>query len=109
MHSKIDGSVVPCAAGGSLMLTPDVCISAMHAIKEKYGSSIGGKNGIWGKYGFADAFNPLTGWVSTDTLGLDVGMTLLSAENLRSGGVWKWFMANAEPQKAMHLAGIDRI
>jgi hypothetical protein len=36
-------------------------------------------------------------------------MTLLSAENLRSGGVWKWFMANAEPQKAMHLAGLDRI
>ncbi|HZD49703.1 MAG TPA: glucoamylase family protein [Silvibacterium sp.] len=109
MHSKIDGSVVPCAAGGSLMLTPDICISAMHAMKEKYGSSMAGKNGIWGKHGFADAFNPLTGWVSTDTLGLDVGMTLLSTENLRSGSVWKWFMANAEPQKAMHLAGIDRI
>ncbi|MGA7316332.1 MAG: glucoamylase family protein [Silvibacterium sp.] len=103
MHSKIDGTVVPCAAGGSLMLTPDICISAMHAMKEKYGST------IWSKYGFADAFNPLTSWVSTDTLGLDVGMTLLSAENLRSGSVWKWFMVNPEPQKAMHLAGIDRI
>jgi len=103
MHSKVDGSVVPCAAGGSLMIAPDICIPAMHAMKEKYGDR------IWGKYGFADAFNPLTGWVSSDTLGLDVGMTLLSAENLRSGSVWKWFMANPEPQRAMQLAGIDKI
>jgi len=102
-HAKIDGTIVPCAAAGSLMLTPDICIPALHAMKEKYGDK------IWGKYGFADAFNPLTGWISTDTLGLDVGMTLLSAENLRHASVWKWFMANAEPQKAMQLAGINKI
>jgi len=103
LHSKVDGSVVPCAAGGSLMIAPEICIPAIHAMKDKYGDK------IWGKYGFADAFNPLTGWVSTDTLGLDVGMTLLSAENLRSGSVWKWFMANTEPQRAMQLAGIDKV
>lgn len=74
----------------------------MQAMKDKYGDN------IWGKYGFADAFNPLTGWVSTDTLGLDVGMMLLSVENLRTGNVWKWFMANSEPQKAMKLAGIEK-
>jgi hypothetical protein len=102
-HSQIDGSVVPCAAGGSLMITPDICIPAMHAMKDKYGDK------IWGTYGLADAFNPLTGWVSTDTLGLDVGMILLSAENLRTGNVWKWFMANPEPQKAMKLAGLDKV
>jgi hypothetical protein len=102
-HSKPDGSVVPCAAGGSLMITPDICIPALHAMKDKYGDK------AWGKYGLADAFNPMTGWVSQDTLGLDVGMTLLSAENLRSGNVWKWFMANPEPQKAMKLAGLDKV
>jgi hypothetical protein len=85
------------------MIAPDICISAIHAMKDKYGDR------IWGKYGFADAFNLLTGWVSTDTLGLDVGMTLLSAENLRSGSVWKWFMANPESQRAMQLAGIDKV
>ncbi len=103
IHSKPDGTVVPCAAGGSLMITPDICIPALHAMKDKFGDK------IWGKYGLADAFNPLTGWVSQDTLGLDVGMTLLSAENLRSGNVWKWFMANPEPQKAMKLAGIEKV
>ena len=101
-HSKIDGTVVPCAAGGSLMLTPESCTSALHAMKQKYGTT------IWGKYGLADAFNPETNWLSTDTLGLDVGMTLLSAENLRSGNVWAWFMANPEPQRAMQLAGIEK-
>jgi hypothetical protein len=101
-HSKIDGSVVPCAAGGSLMLTPDICIPAIHAIKNKYGDK------AWGKYGLADAFNPETGWVSTDTLGLDVGMTLLAAENLRSSNIWQWFMANPEPQRAMQLAGLNK-
>lgn len=102
-HSKIDGSVVPCAAGGSLMLTPDICIPALYSMKQKYGTT------IWGKYGHADAFNPQTGWVSTDTLGLDAGMTLLSAENLRAGSLWAWFMANPEPQRAMQLAGIERV
>ena len=102
-HSQPDGSVIPCAPGGSLMLTPDICIPAMHAMKDKFGSK------IWGKYGFADAFNPTTGWVSTDTLGLDVGMTLLSIENLRTGNLWKWFMANPEPRKAMELAHIEKV
>jgi len=71
-------------------------------MKDKYGDR------IWGKYGFADAFNPGTGWVSPDKLGLNVGMILLSAENLRHGSVWSWFMANPEPPKAMRLAGIEK-
>ena len=103
LHSKVDGTVVPCAAGGSLMLTPDICIPAIHAMKDQYG------NKIWGKYGLADAFNPATSWISPDTLGLDVGMTLLSIENLRNGSVWRWFMSNPEPQLAMKLAGIERV
>jgi hypothetical protein len=36
-------------------------------------------------------------------------MTLLAAENLRTGNLWKWFMANPEPQKAMKLAGIEKV
>jgi hypothetical protein len=82
------------------MLTPDICIPALHVMKDTYGDK------IWHTYGFADAFHPETGWVSPDTLGLDVGITLLSAENLRQANVWNWFMANPEPQQALRLAGI---
>ncbi|MGH9372111.1 MAG: glucoamylase family protein, partial [Vicinamibacterales bacterium] len=32
------------------------------------------------------------GWVNPDVIGIDLGITLLSAENLRTGRVWSWFM-----------------
>jgi hypothetical protein len=98
----IDGTVVPCAAGGSLMFTPDISLAALKTMREKFGER------IYGRYGFADAFNPNTGWVGPDVLGIDVGITLLSAENLRSGNVWRWFMRNAEIPRAMRLAGLHR-
>ena len=33
----LDGSVVPCAAAGSLMFTPDLCLPALHAMKTGFG------------------------------------------------------------------------
>jgi hypothetical protein len=99
----IDGTVVPSAAGGSLMFTPDICVAALRAMKEKYGDR------IWGRYGFVDAFNPNTGWVDRDVVGINAGIMLLSAENLRSGNVWRWFMRNAEVIRAMRLVGLAKI
>lgn len=93
----IDGTVVPCAAGGSLMFTPDISLPALRAMHEKFGGR------VYGKYGFADAFNPNTGWVGPDVIGINVGITLLSAENLRTGNVWRWFMRNPELGRAMRL------
>lgn len=87
-HPATDGSVVPCAPAGSLMFTPDIALPALKAMKTQYGTQ------IYGRYGFADAFNPHNGWVDGDVIGIDLGITLLSAENLRSGKVWYWFMQN---------------
>ena len=64
---------------------------------------------VYGKYGFADAFNPTTGWVNPDVIGIDVGITLLSAENLRTGRIWSWFMANREVTTAVDRVGLERI
>ncbi len=97
---RIDGTVVPSAAAGSLMFAPDICIPAMRAMLLQYGKK------IYGRYGFADAFNPNTGWVSRYVIGIDAGIALLSAENLRNGRVWSWFMSNAEPAHALDLAGL---
>jgi hypothetical protein len=58
---------------------------------------------IYGRYGFVDAFHPTNGWVNGDYIGIDVGISLLSAENLRSGNLWTWFMANPEIRRAMDL------
>ena len=60
---------------------------------------------VWRRYGFLDAFNPATGWYGPDVIGIDVGITLLMAENLRTGFVWRTFMANPEARRGMRLAG----
>jgi len=97
--AAIDGTVVPCAPGGSLMFAPDICLPAMRSMRERFGET------VYGRYGFCDAFNPTTGWIGPDVLGIDAGITLLSAENLRGGGVWQWFMRNPEIRNALKLAG----
>jgi len=96
--SSLDGTVVPCAAAGSLMFTPDISLPALREMKEKYGGK------VYKYYGFVDAFNPKTNWTDTDVIGIDLGITLLSAENLRSGKVWFWFMRNPEIQYALRQA-----
>lgn len=99
-HAAIDGSVVPAAAAGSLMFTPDITLPALRAIHRMFGDR------IYGRYGFADAFHPTEGWVNPDVVGINLGITLLSAENLRTGRVWRWFMKNPEINAALDRAGV---
>jgi hypothetical protein len=98
----IDGTVVPSAAGGSLMFTPELSVTALRTMREKYGQK------LYGKYGFIDAFNPGSGWVDSDVIGINAGIILLSAENARTGNVWSWFMRNPEIPRAMRLAGLAK-
>jgi hypothetical protein len=95
----VDGSVVPCATGGSLPFLYDDCIKVLRNIRGRY------KEKAWSRYGFVDAFNPLTGWADQDVLGIDLGITMVMAENHRSGFVWDTFMKNPEAQSAMQKAG----
>ncbi len=97
---QTDGTVVPCAAGGSLMFTPDISLPALKEMKSRFGTT------IYGRYGFTDAFNPHNGWVNPDVIGIDVGITLLSAENLRTGKIWRWFMQNKEAKDALRKAQV---
>ncbi|HXQ74122.1 MAG TPA: glucoamylase family protein [Pyrinomonadaceae bacterium] len=96
----IDGTIVPSAAGGSLMFTPELATTALHTMNERWGRR------IYGKYGFVDAFNPKTGWIDTDVIGINAGIILLSAENMRSGAVWRWFMQNSEIPRALDRIGL---
>lgn len=93
----IDGSVVPCAAGGSLMVAPDICVPALMEMRDRFGDR------TYKRYGFVDAFHPTNGWTNKDVLGIDIGITLASAENLRTGNVWKWFGGNPEIRRTMSL------
>jgi hypothetical protein len=95
----VDGSVVPCATGGSLAFLFDDCVRVLRNLRGPY------REKVWTKYSFRDAFNPLTNWYDADVLGIDLGITMLMAENHRTGFVWQQFMKNPETQKAMQLAG----
>jgi hypothetical protein len=95
----IDGTIVPSAAGGSLMFTPELATTALRTMYERWKE-------IYGKYGFVDAFNPKTGWTDTDVIGINVGIILLSAENMRTGNVWRWFMQNREIPRALDRVGL---
>ncbi|MCM3874439.1 MAG: hypothetical protein ND895_27425 [Pyrinomonadaceae bacterium] len=98
----IDGTIVPSAPGGSLMFTPELALVALQGMRNKFGDK------VYGRYGFVDAFNPNTGWVDTDVIGINVGIILLSAENMRTGNVWRWFMQNREIPRAMQMVGLQR-
>jgi len=91
----IDGTVVPCAAAGSLPFLPAECSHVLLSIRQKMGPR------VWTRYGFVDAFLPKANWFAQDILGIDQGISVLMAENVRTGFVWEQFMKNREIQHAM--------
>lgn len=95
----VNGTVVPCAAAGSLPFVPADCLQTLRAMQGKYGDR------AWGRYGFCDAFHPDTDWYDVDVLGIDLGIGVLMAENLRTGFVWEVFARNHEVGRAMAMAG----
>src|SRR5580700_2318161 len=95
----VDGSVVPCAAAGSLPFLPRECVHVLRALRDNYGKD------AWGRYGFCDAFHPDLHWFDPDVIGIDLGIGLLMAENLRTAFVWETFMQNPEPLAAMKGCG----
>jgi hypothetical protein len=98
---RLDGSVVPCAAGGSLPFLREDCMLVLRNIRERYPKA-------WGRYGYVDVFNPLTGWYDADVIGIDLGITMVMAENARSGFVWETFMRDKDAQRGMERAGLKR-
>jgi hypothetical protein len=95
----VDGSVVPNAAAGSLPFLPAECLRTLRAQKERYGDR------AWGRYGLCDALHPDAKWYDPDVLGIDLGIGVVMAENLRTGFVWETFARNPEVGLAMQRAG----
>ena len=77
---------------------PRETMRVLRTMRERYESA-------WSRYGFVNAFNPLTKWYNDYVLGIDTGITLLMAENVRTGFVWKTFMKNPEARRGMQRAG----
>jgi len=100
-QGPLDGSIVPCATGGSLPFLFTDCVRVLRHIRGTYAPT------AWGRYSYVDAFNPLTEWYDRDVLGIDLGITMLMAENARTGFVWETFMKNPEAVSAMQKVGFQ--
>jgi hypothetical protein len=95
-YGPIDGTVVPTGPGGSLEFTPRQSVDAL----KNMSTALSGLT--YRAYGLIDSFNPQTAWRSNLVLGIDIGMTLLSAENSRNNFVWNLF--NSSPVARQSLA-----
>ena len=98
----IDGTVVPSAAGGSLPFLVQPTMRVLRNIR----------NAIWPAPGAAMVSSMrlirLKNWYDTDVIGIDTGITMLMAENARTGFVWDTFMKNPEARRGMQRAGFHR-
>jgi hypothetical protein len=96
-QGPIDGSVVPCAPAGSIPFLPEETIAVLRNIRDNYPNA-------WKRYGYIDAFNPLNNWYNPDVIGIDVGITMLMAENYRSELIWKYYMKDPQVLASMKAA-----
>lgn len=113
-----DGTIAPTAVGGSVPFAPDETISALRAMREKYGDH------LFSRYGFLDAFNPTfgaldpdqaqtgtvvpgVGWFDSDYLGIDQGPILTMIENHRTGLVWDLLKDNPYIRRGLERAGFS--
>ena len=94
----IDGTVVPSAPAGSLPFLPQPTMRVLRTIQNRYSAA-------WGRYGFVNSFNPLKNWYDSSFIGIDTGITMLMAENARTGFVWNTFMKSPEARHGMERAG----
>jgi hypothetical protein len=112
-----DGTLAPNAVAGALPFAPEIAIPTLKLMKEEYGKN------IYSTFGFVDAFNPSfqyedvklkfgrvlpdVGWVDTDYLGIDQGLTIAMIENFRSGLIWRVMRRSPYIRRGLERAGFQ--
>ena len=94
-----NGTIAPTAAISSMPYTPQESISALKNFYRSY------YVGLWGEYGFKDAFNIGANWFANSYLAIDQGPIIVMIENYRSQLLWNKFMANPEIQPMLDAIG----
>jgi hypothetical protein len=96
-----DGTITPTAPISSIPFAPTECLAVAHNLWDNYST------GLWGPYGFKDAFNLTSNpdWYDTDYLGIDQGPIIMMIENYRTNSVWNRFMKHPDIVRGMYYAG----
>lgn len=94
---RINGTVAPNAAAGSVAFAPEECMDALTSMYENHPK-------LWGEYGFKDSYNlEIEPWYCKNYLGLDKGISLLGIDNYLYGTTWKYYMKHPVIQKALKV------
>lgn len=96
-----NGTMAPTGALASFPYTPSESMAALKNYYRNYGSF------LWGEYGFRDAFNLSTNWVSPLYMGLNQGPVVVMIENYRTGLIWDLFMSHPDVKRG--LEALDAI
>ena len=80
---------------------PEPAMRVLRTIKDRYG------NGAWCQLRIRGCVQPADKLVRHDVIGIDTGITMVMAENARTGFVWETFMKNPEAQRGMMRAGFQ--
>lgn len=94
-----NGTITPTAALSSMPYTPSESLEVIKHLYRNYYA------GLWGEYGFKDAFNLTHNWFANSYLAIDQGPIIVMIENYRTQLLWNNFMANPEIQPMLDAIG----
>jgi hypothetical protein len=97
-----DGTLSPTGAVSSILFEPRQSLAAAEEMRKRFGRR------IWGRYGFANAYNLDRDWFDPDVIGIDLGMAMLAIENHRTGLVWRLIRSHPFCARAYRAAGLRR-
>jgi len=99
LKGHTDGTINPYGLIAAMPFSPDASEKGIRTLLTKYGDR------VWGEFGFYSGFKPDASWYSTETIGIDQGITFLMLENHRTGFIWELFTQIPAIQTALQRAG----
>ena len=94
-----NGTISPTAALSAMPYVPVESMATLKHFYHTYG------HGLWGPFGFFDAFNPTEDWFAPGYVAIDQGPIVVMIENYRTQLCWNLFMANPEIQPMLDAIG----
>jgi hypothetical protein len=95
-----NGVIAPTAALSSFPYAPEAAMAAL-----RHFHRLGDR--LWGRFGFLDAFQESSGWVSDVYIGIDQGPMVAMIENYRSGLLWRLFMSDPDVRRGLVRLGFE--
>lgn len=101
-YLKIQGTVAPCGAIGSVVFTPKQSLEALKLYQTEY-------RFLNGKYGLTDAYNLDVNEYQTDYIGIDKGISLLMLSNFKNGLIWQYTMQSDYVKNGLEALGFKTV